>query len=382
MIRPRVTGLARFHRRRALPVLTVLDLAGHPGTGCHVGVLADDRARQHRGAGADGGIVADRDAPDVEEVAVDPVPAQIHLGLDRAAVPQRQETGDRWRRVQVDAPSDLGAQRTGVIHQPRRACEVFSPAGRGQPFGDPDPQMHGTATAVGARFHTGQQYPREQHRDTHPAQRRDEQHERRRDQPPVECLRPRHEVQSARRVVGQCQPCHPLQRRHRRERYRQHQLCGLGEQRRRAHHTLRDRRRRLEFVEETGHRPEPGMVVQVGDGHLRVALLPQRGDELRGRQRAAAEREEVGLGPVDDPSEHVAPQPGEPADRAAEVPGALVFGCTARRWPRQCVAVDLARRAGRQRLDAHQPRDQCRRQRSASRARAFARSNAVSVLAM
>ena len=105
------------------------------------------------------------------------------------------------------------------------------------------------------------------------------------------------------------------------------------------------------------------MVVQVGDGHLRDSALPQRGDELRGRQRAAAEREEVGLGPLDDGAEHVAPQPGQPARRAAEIAGALVFGSAARRWPRQRVAVDLAGGAGRQRLDADQPRHQRRGQR-------------------
>jgi hypothetical protein len=40
----------------------------------------------------------------VEQVAVDPVPAQIDLGFDRATVAQRQETRDRRQGMQVDAP--------------------------------------------------------------------------------------------------------------------------------------------------------------------------------------------------------------------------------------------------------------------------------------
>ncbi len=91
------------------------------------------------------------------------------------------------------------------------------------------------------------------------------------------------------------------------------------------------------------------MVVQVGDGDLRV-LVPQRGDELRGGQRAAAERKEVRLRAVDHGPEQVPPQPGQPARRAAQVDGLLRAGA-AGRWPRQGVAVDLARRAGRQLLD-------------------------------
>ena len=55
-----------------------------------------------------------------------------------------------------------------------------------------------------------------------------------------------------------------------------------------------DVRRRLQLVEETGERPEPRVVVQVGDGHLRVAV-PQRGHQLGRGQRAATEGEEIGL---------------------------------------------------------------------------------------
>ena len=68
------------------------------------------------------------------------------------------------------------------------------------------------------------------------------------------------------------------------------------------------------------------MVVEIGDRHLRIALA-QRGDQLRRRQRPAAEREEVGLRPVDRRGQHVAPQPGQPAHGAAEI-GRLLLGAS------------------------------------------------------
>ena len=93
-------GRCSGHGWRALPDLTAgepfqywpfFTLADHRRAGCDVGVLADDRAGQQRGARADGRVVADRDPPEVEQVAVDPVPAQVDLGLDGAAVAQRQQ---------------------------------------------------------------------------------------------------------------------------------------------------------------------------------------------------------------------------------------------------------------------------------------------------
>ena len=89
---------------------------------------------------------------DVEVVAVDPVPGQVHLGLDRAAMAEGEHAGHRRRRVQVDALADLVAQRPGVVHHPRRAGQVLRAAGVREPLGEPDPQVHRTAAAVGARF--------------------------------------------------------------------------------------------------------------------------------------------------------------------------------------------------------------------------------------
>ena len=97
------------------------------------------------------------------------------------------------------------------------------------------------------------------------------------------------------------------------------------------------------------------MVVQVGDGHLRIPAA-YRGDQLGGRQRAAAQGEEVGLGTVHGGGQHVAPQPGQPAHGAAEV--GFVLGSGAGRRPGQRIAVHLARGAGGQFVEQNQPRYQ------------------------
>ena len=60
------------------------------------------------------------------------------------------------------------------------------------------------------------------------------------------------------------------------------------------------------------------MVVEIGDGHLRVALAHGR-DQLGRGQRPTAERIEVSLRPLDRRGEDVAPQPGQPPHGAAEI---------------------------------------------------------------
>ena len=84
------------------------------------------------------------------------------------------------------------------------------------------------------------------------------------------------------------------------------------------------------------------MVVEVGDGHLRIAGT-QGHHQLRRGQRAATECEEVGFGAVNADAQDVAPQTGQPAHGAAQF-GAIV-AAGARRWPGKCVAVDFSRSA-------------------------------------
>ena len=62
-------------------------------------------------------------------------------------------------RVQVDAAADLGAQRPGVVGDPRRAGQVRGSDGIGQPLGAPQPQVDAAAARVVARAYAAQQEP-------------------------------------------------------------------------------------------------------------------------------------------------------------------------------------------------------------------------------
>src|SRR6185312_9988686 len=112
-----------------------------------------------------------------------------------------------------------------------------------------------------------------------------------------------------------------------------------GKPRRWLHDAGLDLRRWVELIEVARQRPEPRMVVEIGDGHLRIALSHRR-HQLRRGQRATAERVEVGLWPVDRRGEDIAPQPGQPPHGAAEI--WLLLSAFARDRPGQRVAVDLA----------------------------------------
>ena len=81
------------------------------------------------------------------------------------------------------------------------------------------------------------------------------------------------------------------------------------------------------------------MVVEQGNCHLGIAGA-QGDHQLRRRERAAAEGEEVGLRSLDGRAENIPPQPRKPAHGAAQF-RAVVFD-VARRRPWQGVAVDLS----------------------------------------
>ncbi len=118
LLGPDAFGAAQLDGGRTGPALAGRDLAGDGGAGHHLGALADAGAGQQRRAGADDGAGADLDLADEQLVAVQPVAAQVHLGLDRAAAAQLQHPGERRERVQVHLGRDLAAQRAGVAHQP------------------------------------------------------------------------------------------------------------------------------------------------------------------------------------------------------------------------------------------------------------------------
>ena len=87
------------------------------------------------------------------------------------------------------------------------------------------------------------------------------------------------------------------------------------------------------------------MVVEQGNCHFGIAGA-QGNHQLRRRERAATEGEEVGLRSLDARAENIPPQPRKPAHGAAEF-RAVVFD-VARRRPRQRIAVHLSRRASRE----------------------------------
>ena len=150
----------------ALPTLTAGDPAQcwsaltSPNTaepGATSASAADTRAGQQRRAGTDGGAGADLDLADVHDVAVDPVPGQVDLGFDRAAVAEFEHARDRRQRVQVDAVADLGAEGAGEVEHPRCAGQVGGTAGLGQAQRDPQPQVFTAAARIGARVQAAQQ---------------------------------------------------------------------------------------------------------------------------------------------------------------------------------------------------------------------------------
>ena len=186
-----------------------------------------------------------------------------------------EHAGDRRRGVQVDTLADRVAKGACVIHQPRGAGQVLRTAGLGQPLGEPDPQVLRTAAAVAARLQSAQQGAGPQHGDSHPARRGDEDQEPDHDPPPVRRRRPGHQLDGAATlfsIASQITHCRPVSvasgtdERH---------LRQLGEPRCRCHVAALHLRRRGQLVEVAGQRSEPGMVVQVGDGHLGIRLGPR-----------------------------------------------------------------------------------------------------------
>ena len=98
------------------------------------------------------------------------------------------------------------------------------------------------------------------------------------------------------------------------------------------------------------------MVVDVGDRD-RWEALAQRGGELRGRERAATELEEVALERDLDRAELIGPALGQPARRFVQAPVRSPRR-RRRRGPRQRAAVHFARRALRQLVECDDQRNE------------------------
>ena len=56
---------------------------------------------------------------DAQHVAVDPVPGEVNFRFDRGPGIDGEQTGHRWQGVQVNLGANFGAERPGVIADPR-----------------------------------------------------------------------------------------------------------------------------------------------------------------------------------------------------------------------------------------------------------------------
>ncbi|SHU23021.1 Uncharacterised protein [Mycobacteroides abscessus subsp. abscessus] len=90
------------------------------------------------------------------------------------------------------------------------------------------------------------------------------------------------------------------------ERNGRHQLSQLGKPWHRFDDAGLHLDGRCQLIEIGGQRSESRLVVQVGDGYLRITL-PQRRNQLSGGQRPAAQRKEIGLRSVDGGGQDVPP---------------------------------------------------------------------------
>ena len=119
----------------------------------HLGLLAHPGARRQHAAGTDPRPCADPDLTDVEDVPVDPVPAQVDLWLDRGVPADLQHAGDRRQGVQVGALADLGTEQPRVEREPRGASEPGRRELVLDPRRQPHPEVHLTAPGVAAGLH-------------------------------------------------------------------------------------------------------------------------------------------------------------------------------------------------------------------------------------
>ena len=246
---------------------------------------------------------------------------QVDLGLDRAAVAEREHPGHRRDRVQVDVLADLGAERSRVRRHPRRARRGWRHRARrraARPARAAGAPCRRVGSRPGSTLRSRIRAPAAE--SDHPARRGDQQQPaerrptttRRRAARPGRGGRPRgccrHEpgqpAQPGSVRSGKVKTIWPIC-----------VLRGTGR-------TLRSAasRGRGHLVERGGQAPSRRVLVEVGDGDLGEALA-EPGDHLGRGEAAAAEVEEVVARVGDDGAEDVEPELCDPAPRCPQLGG-------------------------------------------------------------
>ena len=264
--------------------------------------------------------------------------------------------------MEVDVVAHLGAERPGVRRHQGRTGEVDRAELVHQPLGEPQAQVHPATAWVVAGLDAAQQEPGAQGAHRH-ASRREDQEQHPDDHPgPGHRGQPGEAADGGQQVAAGEDPRQPPESGDQTERDGEDGLADLGLRRGRPHPAIGLDLGRGHPVEHRGEGPHGGVLVEVGDGDLRV-LLPQSGHHLRGGEAATTEVEEVVTGPAHHGAEHVQPELGHPGRRTRQRGcGACAVCRRAGERPGQGVAVDLPGRAGGEVVDRGQPRHQSRGQ--------------------
>ena len=118
--RPGPPRRARGRGRGPRPRLPRRDRPEDRGPGGHLGPVAHVGAGQEGAAGTDAGVGTDPHRSDVQVSTVEPVSGQVDLGLDGAAVTEREQTRHGRDAVEVDVASDAASEEPGVDPDQRR----------------------------------------------------------------------------------------------------------------------------------------------------------------------------------------------------------------------------------------------------------------------
>ena len=315
-----------------------------------MGAGADLGAAHESGAGPDAGIRTHKHRTNMEGRAVQPRAGQVNARLHRSTGLNSQKARYRRDGLEVHIAANL------VAHHPRhqlhkRGARNVQSARGGQPLlRSPHPQMHRAAARVHARRnpppdqagaprsngnapHRGaKQQPRHQHH--REGSNRGEQTKRQQEPHQGRC-RPKRYHRKQERELAQSHACVD----------RRHGSLALGE----------GRGGRV-VVDKQSQSPKPRVVIQVTHRE-RGDALAQPGDQRRGRQRGAAEREEIRIRAGHVHPKDLNPQAGDPMLRRAQPFNSHSGG----QRPRQRVFVHLAGGANRQLIHHMHPRHERRR---------------------